>query len=121
MILIIDDDRDLAGVYCKMLRANGFVVESVSNGHEALEFLEHAPTPDLVYMDIALPDTNGVELTHRLRAAGYTGPVVAQSGAKGLLDSTKLVEANFDEVHQKPLRLKDLIDIAQRFANARQS
>jgi two-component system OmpR family response regulator len=102
-----------------MLRANGFTAESVRTGREALEFIANAPTPDLIYMDIALPDTNGVDLTHRLRAAGYTGSVVAQSGAKGLLDSSKLDAAHFDEFHQKPLRLNELIDIAQRFVPER--
>lgn len=120
MILVVDDDAELARVYCKMLRANGFTVESVRTGRETMEFFEHArPAPDLIYMDIALPDTNGVDLTHRLRAAGYTGPIVAQSGAKGLLDSSKLDAAHFDEFHQKPLRLNDLIDIAQRFVPER--
>lgn len=116
MILVVDDDASLARVYCKMLRANGFNAESVSSGREAMEFLEHSPPPSLIYLDIALPDTNGVELAHHIRAAGYTGPLVAQSGALGLMDSSKLSAADFDEVHQKPLKLNDLISIAQRFA-----
>lgn len=116
MILVVDDDAALARVYCKMLRANGFKAESVGSGRETMEFLAHSPEPSLVYMDIALPDTNGVELAQRIREAGYTGPIVAQSGAVGLLDSSKLSEASFNEVYQKPLKLNDLIAIAQRWA-----
>lgn len=115
MILVVDDDSSLARVYCKMLRANGFLAESVGSGQEAMDFLAHSPAPALIYLDIALPDTNGVELAHRIRAAGYTGPLVAQSGALGLMDSSKLSVAAFNEIHQKPLKLNDLISIAQRF------
>lgn len=116
MILVVDDDEALARVYCKMLRVNGFQAESVGSGAETLDFLANSPQPEMIYLDIALPDTNGVELARKIRELGYSCPLVAQSGAAGLLDDSKLRRGDFVEIHQKPLKLNDLIEIAGRFA-----
>jgi DNA-binding response OmpR family regulator len=60
-ILVVEDDDELRRVLRSGLREEGFVVETVATGADALARVESAP-PDLVVIDIGLPDTDGRDL-----------------------------------------------------------
>lgn len=114
MILIVEDNETLAKVYCKSLESRGFESYCVFNGRNALSFLTMIAV-DLMLVDLALPDMDGVELMIKARAAGYQGAAVALSGAMELIDDHKLAAGRFDHHAPKPILLDDLIAIARRF------
>ena len=75
-MLVVDDDeasREYMGV---LLDAIGFAVDRASGGDEALERLSRLPAPDVVILDVIMPDLDGVETLRRYRAGGGKAPVV---------------------------------------------
>src|SRR5262245_28815141 len=65
-ILLADDDRGLAEILATALRDEGFVVEAVPNGAEALRAFE-AGAPDLLILDVLMPEMDGLEVCRRIR------------------------------------------------------
>src|SRR5213082_597907 len=66
-IVIIEDEEDIVELLRYNFRKEGFEVESFSRGKEGLESLQRKP-PDVVLLDILLPDQDGIEICRRLRA-----------------------------------------------------
>ncbi len=66
-VLVVEDDRTVAEVVTRYLEREGFAVESVGDGHEALAQAD-AHLPDLVVLDIMLPGLDGLEVCRRLRS-----------------------------------------------------
>jgi len=107
-ILMVDDDTLVRETFLSMLEVIGHHPQGVSGGLAALRALEDGPLPDLVIMDINMPDMNGLEALERLRARWATLPVLMLSGyvddrALGLL-------AQFPGVRvlRKPCEMGDL-------------
>jgi len=107
-ILVVDDDDDLRAFVTEALSGEGYAVIEAANGAEALAAV-HAEPPDLILLDVRMPDVNGWQVLDELRsAAGPQTPVVVstasysgqdralQSGAQGYLakpfDLTALFE-----------------------------
>src|SRR6202007_2421720 len=82
---IVEDDADLRGVLTRGLREEGFGVEAVATGHQALERVEHLK-PDVLVIDIGLPDTDGRDLCQALRARGVQTPVLFLTARDALVD-----------------------------------
>lgn len=75
-ILVVDDNPDiLANVRDFLSMKDGWAPETASTGREALERIDRS-TFDLVILDVGLPDTDGMTLTRRLRASGFTAPIL---------------------------------------------
>jgi CheY-like chemotaxis protein len=66
-ILVVDDTHENLRLLDNMLREEGFEVRSVSSGRQALQAIEHDP-PDLIMLDVNMPDMDGYEVCRRLRA-----------------------------------------------------
>lgn len=77
-ILVVDDNPDiLANVRDFLSMKDGWAPETASTGREALERIDRS-TFDLVILDVGLPDTDGMTLTRRLRASGFTAPIATR-------------------------------------------
>ena len=75
-ILVVDDNPDiLANVRDFLSMKDGWAPETASTGLEALERIDRS-TFDLVILDVGQPDTDGMTLTRRLRASGFTAPIL---------------------------------------------
>ncbi|MBT3996445.1 MAG: response regulator, partial [Chloroflexi bacterium] len=74
-ILVVDDEESLADMLATALRFAGYEVGSQPTGLDALQAIKEAP-PDLVILDVNLPDIDGFEVCRRIRNDGFRAPVI---------------------------------------------
>lgn len=112
-ILVVDDEMGIRELLSEILSDEGHVVELAENAQKAREFRAQA-TPDLVLLDIWMPDTDGVTLLKEWSAQGYlTMPVIMMSGHATIdtaVEATKIGALNFLE---KPIALQKLLSAVE--------
>lgn len=106
-ILIVEDDEDTAEVVCTLLQDAGFEAVAVDRGDLALDEIS-ALTPDLVLLDINLPDMNGIEIVKSVRAHSFL-PVIILSGYGKDRDRVIALEAGADDYMAKPFSPEELV------------
>lgn len=107
-ILVVDDDPAVRRSLERALRLRGYAVRVASGGSEALaEFALRAP--DAVVLDLMLPDIGGVEVCHRLRAAGDWTPVLILTARSSIDDRVAGLDAGADDYLVKPFALAELL------------
>jgi two-component system KDP operon response regulator KdpE len=110
-ILIIDDDADFSGLASVHFTALGYAVTLAQNGKEGLARAA-AARPDIIFLDIMMPDMNGIEVLRELQAADETSdiPVIVMSGKYFDNGMTGLFtqERNFRAFLSKPVTLSQL-------------
>jgi DNA-binding response OmpR family regulator len=74
-ILIVDDDQNILRLYKEELEEDGYVVVTASNGQEALEQFDKE-SPDLVTLDILLPDIDGIKLLRQMKEKRPRMPII---------------------------------------------
>jgi two-component system response regulator MprA len=107
-VLIVEDDADLRGVLSRGLREEGFTVDTVGSGHDALERVERV-VPDVLVIDVGLPDTDGRDLCQALRARGIQTPVLFLTARDALVDRVAGFDAGGDDYVAKPFALVELV------------
>ena len=105
-VLVVEDDQTVAEVVTRYLEREGFTVESVGDGREALERAD-AQTPDLVVLDIMLPGLDGLEVCRRLRARAPI-PVVMLTARGSEEDKVLCLELGADDYVTKPFSPREL-------------
>jgi DNA-binding response OmpR family regulator len=103
-ILVVEDDPSISGPLRDGLTREGFVVEVVASGSEALA----APPADLVLLDLGLPDLEGSVVCQRLRAAASV-PIIVVSARGEEIDRVMLLELGADDYVVKPFGLRELV------------
>jgi two-component system, cell cycle response regulator DivK len=114
-VLIVEDNEKNMKLFRDVLSAKGYSTLEATSGAQAIELaLEHSP--DLVLMDIRLPDVDGVEALERLRSDERTTsiPVVAVTAQAMRGDRERFLAAGFDGYVPKP------VDIAELAATVRE-
>ncbi|MAU09289.1 MAG: DNA-binding response regulator [Anaerolineaceae bacterium] len=106
-ILIVEDDEDTAEVVCTLLEDAGFNAESVAQGEVALSEIT-SNTPDLVLLDIDLPDINGIDLLRNVRTHSFL-PMIILSGYGQDNDRVIALEAGADDYMSKPFSPEELV------------
>jgi two-component system OmpR family response regulator len=103
ILLIVDDDRNTREGYQTYLSAKGFTVRAFDGGVDALTFAKASP-PDLVILDLGLPDLDGWEVARRLKSDGQTKdiPIVAFSGRSMQHEQVSALRAGCDMYLTKP-------------------
>ena len=107
-VLIVEDDDELRGVLARGLREEGFAVDAVATGSDALERVERA-VPDVLVIDIGLPDTDGRDLCQALRARGIQTPVLFLTARDALVDRIAGFDAGGDDYLAKPFAFVELV------------
>ena len=108
-ILSVEDDDNLAFVIMTTLRLGGFNATRAKDGREALRLALEAVTPDLIVLDVMLPDLNGFEVCQRLREAGSTIPVIFLTAADSVGDKVRGLVIGGDDYLAKPFSGEELI------------
>jgi diguanylate cyclase (GGDEF)-like protein len=110
LILVVDDDQDIASFVAFNLEIQGYEVMRARDGQEALELLE-TRKPDLAVIDWMMPRMDGVELTQRLRAEPLTSalPVIMLTAKSMTIDKVLGLTAGVDDYLVKPFDTAELI------------
>lgn len=114
-ILIVEDNDKNMKLARDILQAKGYTTLEAVNGIDGVrQALAHKP--DLVLMDIQLPDINGIEAFGRIRANADTAsiPIVAFTASVMSQDRNRITDAGFDAFIGKPINLKEFLDTVQR-------
>ena len=114
-ILIVEDNEKNMKLARDILRAKGYATLEAVNGLDGVRLaLEHKP--DLVLMDIQLPDINGIEAFERIRANAETAkvPVIAFTASVTTGDRSRIGDAGFDGFLGKPINLKEFLETVRR-------
>ncbi len=104
LVMVVDDDQDLAEMLGIVLTSSGFDVDLVSRGDEALDVFRNNP-PDLVLLDVMLPGIDGIEVCRLIRQESMV-PIVMLSAKGETQDIVRGLEAGADDYMQKPFRDK---------------
>ena len=78
-ILVVEDDTTNRTLLKEVLKNKGIDIQFAKTGEEALNYFEHNPIPNLVLMDIRLPDINGIDLSKQILAKYPNAVIVAQT------------------------------------------
>jgi PAS domain S-box-containing protein len=114
-VLVVDDVTENRTVVAHMLRPLGFEVVEAENGQAGLEMAQSL-RPDLILMDIAMPEMDGLETVRRLRqlAAFKDVPAIAASASVSAADSEKSLEAGMNVFLNKPIDMDKLLEQMKR-------
>ena len=114
-VLIVEDDSELRSVLRSGLNEEGFETEAVSSGAELLARAVADP-PDLLVVDIGLPDADGRDLCQALRARGVQAPILFLTARDALPDRISGFAAGGDDYVTKPFALAELAARLQALA-----
>jgi two-component system cell cycle response regulator DivK len=114
-ILIVEDNEKNMKLTRDILRAKSYATLETVNGLDGVK-LALAHKPDLVLMDIQLPDINGIEAFERIRANAETAkvPVIAFTASVTTGDRSRIGDAGFDGFLGKPINLKEFLETVRR-------
>jgi two-component system, cell cycle response regulator DivK len=118
LILIVDDVRDNREGYAEYLRFRSFRVLEAGTGTEAIEKAERCH-PDVIVLDMRLPDIDGTEVSRRLRAAGFDRTtIIAISACVARADVGAAIESGCDSFLPKPCLPDALVTEINRLLTA---
>ena len=115
-ILVVEDNERNMRLFCDVLQASGYRTLEATTGESAVEVaLEHQP--DLVLMDLQLPDIDGVEALARLRADERSAslPILALTAQAMEGDRERFLAAGFDGYLSKPVDISEFVATVKRY------
>lgn len=115
-ILVVDDEAEFVDAIKMRLEANGYIIITAYDGHEAIEKTKKEK-PDLVLLDVVMPSVNGFETLSKLKTDPRTMniPVImltAKSDAEYILDAGKLGAADY---LVKPPSMQTLLEVIRKY------
>lgn len=107
-VLVVDDELNIRELVCVALRFHGFTVASAATGGEALRQAA-AQQPDLVILDVMLPDLDGFDVCRKLRAQGNEVPVIFLTARDTSSDTVTGLAIGGDDYVTKPFSVEALV------------
>lgn len=107
-VLLVEDDARISEPLVRVLRSEGFEVEHVETGQTALDSIE-SEHPDLVLLDLTLPDIDGLDVCRRVRNDLPALPIIMLTARAEEMDVIVGLGAGADDYVAKPFRLAELI------------
>lgn len=105
-VLVVEDEEDIAFPLVRTLEREGYDVSWVDSGQKALDTL--ATSPEVVILDLGLPDIDGLEVCRRAREAGFEGAIMIVTARAGELDRVVGLDYGADDYLAKPFGLAEL-------------
>ena len=107
-LLVVEDDRKVAGFIQMGLREEGYAVDVASDGEEASS-LAHLNDYDAIILDLMLPKKNGLQVATELRREGRTSPILMLTARDSTEDVVRGLDAGADDYLAKPFRFDELL------------
>lgn len=107
-LLVVDDDPRITDLLRRVLAYDGYSVTVAASGSEALNRTLEWP-PDLIVLDIMLPELDGLEVARRLRTAGDRVPILMLTARDAVVDRVKGLETGADDYLVKPFAPEELV------------
>jgi two-component system OmpR family response regulator len=107
-LLVVEDDADLRGVLVRGLGEEGFAVTAVGTGREAVRAAV-GESPDVLVVDVGLPDADGRDVCQALRAQGLQAPVLFLTAHDAVPDRVAGFHAGGDDYVTKPFAFAELV------------
>lgn len=107
-ILVVEDDRELNQLFCRVLLKNGYEPRAAFDGASALDILDHEYI-DLIISDIMMPEMNGYELIRSIREAGITIPVLMVTAKDAFSAMREGFAVGADDYMVKPVNVSELL------------
>jgi DNA-binding response OmpR family regulator len=107
-ILLVEDDQSLADGLCKALRNEGFVTNHVAEGKAALHVVE-VEAPDIVVLDLGLPDMDGLDVLKSIRRQRSAVPVLILTARSSIDARVSGLDLGADDYLPKPFEIPELI------------
>jgi DNA-binding response OmpR family regulator len=108
LVLLVEDDDQIAAPLIRTLEREDYVVERVAAGLPAVDRVQTGGV-DLVLLDLGLPDVDGLEVCRRIRANGFSGGVLILTARGGELDRVVGLDVGADDYLAKPFGLAELL------------
>jgi len=121
-ILLVEDNESSRDMLARRLARRGYQVISAMDGKRGIA-MAREQSPDLIVMDMSLPEMDGWEATRRLKADPATQaiPIVALTAHAMASDRKKAMDAGCDDYHTKPVDFETLVRSLEAFLEARNS
>lgn len=107
-ILVVEDDAELRSILVQRLEESGYRVSSVDNGRSALDSVQEE-VPDLVLLDVMIPEVDGLEVCRQLRASHPLIYVILLTARTQEMDRVVGLEVGADDYVTKPFSLSELV------------
>jgi two-component system, OmpR family, response regulator len=107
-VLVVDDEASITDLVATVLRYEGFEVEVAGNGWDALRKAQSF-VPELVILDLMLPDQDGFEIHRKLRDRGVRAPVIFLTARDATEDKVRGLTIGGDDYVTKPFSLEELV------------
>jgi two-component system, OmpR family, response regulator len=107
-VLVVDDEPSIVDAVATALRYEGFDVREAATGRAALAAAQEQP-PDLMVLDVMLPDLDGLEVTRRMRAGGIRVPVLFLTARDSVEDKVAGLTVGGDDYVTKPFSLAEIV------------
>ena len=111
-ILIVDDNEDNRDVLARRLQRRGFDITIAIGGREAVKQASD-DAPDLILMDMNMPELDGWEATTQIRSNGIAVPIIALTAHAMEGDRERAIEAGCTDYHTKPVELEKLTSLIE--------
>ena len=107
-ILVVDDEQAVRESLRRSLRFNGYEVLTANDGLEAVETVR-AENPELLILDVMMPNMDGLEVCRTLRSEGWDRPILVLTARDGVSDRVSGLDAGADDYLPKPFALEELL------------
>lgn len=109
-ILVVDDNKDFADVFCDILRANNYKAESCYGGVQAVDLVRKNPF-DILFLDIRMPEMDGIETLREVKKIRPDTIVIMMTGYS--LDEMvhKAIEEKASEIIYKPFEIEKVLGL----------
>ena len=107
-ILVVDDEQAVRESLRRSLRFNGYEVLTANDGLEAVETVR-TENPELLILDVMMPNMDGLEVCRTLRSEGWDRPILVLTARDGVSDRVAGLDAGADDYLPKPFALEELL------------
>ena len=114
-ILVAEDDSTIRQMMATLLSRCGFDCRSVDNGRKAVEAWEDESF-DFIFMDVQMPNLDGIQSTKLIREIGFSAPIVALTAFAEKSNEDECMASGMDYFLAKPIRRPKLKEVLRRYA-----